>query len=132
MEPPPPNPRRTSSRQPTDSICCRLLWRAYSVVQTSNDVLVDKLGLDIPPPPELTLEEIFSTEVRIAWKHSEQQNTIQKHLVEVNGLKGWLRFYVHEELSLTNIQLGRRSDLKRLSQFSTLYQIHPTMSESSQ
>jgi hypothetical protein len=66
----------------------RLLWRAYSVIQTPNDVLVDKLGLDIPPAPEVTLEEICATEVRIAWTQAEFPNSIHKHIVEVNGIKG--------------------------------------------
>jgi hypothetical protein len=51
-------------------------------------VLVDKLGLDIPPAPEITLEEIFATEVRIAWNQAEFSNSIHKHIVEVNGIKG--------------------------------------------
>jgi hypothetical protein len=49
---------------------------------------VDKLGLDIPPAPEITLEEIFATEVRIAWNQAELSNSIHKHIVEVNGIKG--------------------------------------------
>lgn len=70
----------------------RLLWRAYSVVQTPNDVLVDKLGLDIPPAPEITLEEISATEVRLAWTQAEFSNSIHKHIVELNGIKGgWSR-----------------------------------------
>jgi hypothetical protein len=68
--------------------CSRLLWRAYSVIQTPNDVLVDKLGLDIPPAPEITLEEIFATEVRMSWTQTEFSSSIHKHIVEVNGIKG--------------------------------------------
>ena len=70
------------------TIVRRLLWRAYIVVQTPNDVLVDKLGLDIPLPPEVTLQEIFPREVRISWKSPDSQNTIHNHVVEVNGVKG--------------------------------------------
>jgi hypothetical protein len=51
-------------------------------------VLVDKLGLDIPPAPEITLEEIFATEVRITWNQVEFSSSIHKHIVEVNGTKG--------------------------------------------
>jgi hypothetical protein len=58
------------------------------VIQTPNDVLVDKLGLDIPPAPEITLEEIFATEVRISWVQAEFSNSTHKHILEVNGLKG--------------------------------------------
>ena len=66
----------------------RLLWRAYQVLQTPNEVLVDKLGLDIPPAPELILEEILPREIHIAWKESELPNSIHKHIVHVNGKKG--------------------------------------------
>ena len=58
------------------------------MVQTPNEILVDKLGLDIPPPPELILEEIFCREIHIAWKQPELPNSIHKHIVFVNGKKG--------------------------------------------
>ncbi|KAF9884850.1 hypothetical protein FE257_001193 [Aspergillus nanangensis] len=64
-----------------------LLYRAWQVCQTPNDVLVEKLGLDIPPPPELTLEEITAREVRIAWKQPDFHNSIHKHIIQVNGTK---------------------------------------------
>ncbi|KAF7586274.1 hypothetical protein BBP40_009170 [Aspergillus hancockii] len=54
---------------------------------TPNDVLVEKLGLDIPPPPEVTLEEITAHEIRIAWKQPEFHNSIHKHIIQVNGSK---------------------------------------------
>lgn len=63
----------------------RLLWRAWSVIQTPNEVLVDKLGLDIPPAPVVTLEEISPREIQIGWKLSEQSSSIQEYQVEVNG-----------------------------------------------
>jgi hypothetical protein len=66
----------------------RLLWRAYQVVQTPNEILVDKLGLDIPPAPEIILEEILSREIHIAWKQPEPPSSIHKHIVYVNGKKG--------------------------------------------
>lgn len=69
-------------------ICFRLLYRAWQVCQTPNDVLVDKLGLDIPPAPELTLEEISAREIHIAWKQPEFHNSIHKHVIQVNSAKG--------------------------------------------
>ncbi len=63
----------------------RLLWRAYSVITTPNDVLVEKLGLDIPPAPLITLEDISAHEVQITWKYAEPISTIQEHHIEVNG-----------------------------------------------
>lgn len=63
----------------------RLLWRAYSVIQTPNEVLVDKLGLDIPPPPIVTLEEVGAKEIQISWKSVDANASLQEHHVEVNG-----------------------------------------------
>ncbi|EXJ88102.1 hypothetical protein A1O1_05030 [Capronia coronata CBS 617.96] len=62
-----------------------LLWRAYSVIKTPNEILVEKLGLDIPPTPLVTLEEISSREVQISWKHAEPSTSVQEHHIEVNG-----------------------------------------------
>ena len=67
-------------------------------------MLVDKLGLDIPPAPEITLEEIFATEVRIAWNQAEVSNSIHKHIVEANGIKGMWSKTQNE--SLTEIYSG--------------------------
>ncbi|KAB8229824.1 Fibronectin type III domain protein [Aspergillus alliaceus] len=64
-----------------------LLYRAWQVCQTPNDVLVEKLGLDIPPPPDVTLEGITAREIRIAWKQPEFHNSIHKHIIQVNGSK---------------------------------------------
>lgn len=49
---------------------------------------MEKLGLDIPPPPEVTLEEITAREIRIAWKQPEFHNSIHKHIIQVNNVKG--------------------------------------------
>lgn len=72
----------------SDTNRVRLLWRAWQVCQTPNEVLVEKLGLDIPPPPEVTLEEITAREVRLAWKQPDFHNSIQKHIIQVNNVKG--------------------------------------------
>lgn len=66
----------------------RLLYRAWQVCQTSNELLVEKLGLDIPPPPEVTLEEITAREIRLAWKQPDFHNSIHKHIIQVNNVKG--------------------------------------------
>ena len=81
------------------TISVRLAWRFWNVVTTPNDILVDKLGLDIPPAPELILEEIFPREVHIAWKQSPMPNSIERHVVEVNGIKGMLEIS-HSEYPL--------------------------------
>ena len=74
-------------------LLCRLLYRAYQVCQTPNEILVDKLGLDIPPSPEVTLEEISAREIRLAWKQPDFQNSIHKHIIQVDGVKGALSYH---------------------------------------
>ncbi|KAM5452768.1 hypothetical protein MaudCBS49596_003074 [Microsporum audouinii] len=72
------------------SILWALIWltyRAYQVCLTPNELLVEKLGLDIPPTPEVILEEIGTRDIRIAWKYPELQNSVHKHAVQVNGLR---------------------------------------------
>ncbi|KKA24234.1 Fibronectin type III domain protein [Rasamsonia emersonii CBS 393.64] len=64
-----------------------LLYRAWQVCQTPNEILVDKLGLDIPPAPEVTLEEISAREIRIAWKQPDFHNSIHKHIIQINNSK---------------------------------------------
>lgn len=49
---------------------------------------MEKLGLDIPPPPEVTLEEITAREIRLAWKQPDFHNSIHKHIIQVNNVKG--------------------------------------------
>ncbi|OJZ89807.1 hypothetical protein ASPFODRAFT_204762 [Aspergillus luchuensis CBS 106.47] len=83
-----------------------LLYRAWQVCQTPNDVLVEKLGLDIPPPPEVTLEEITAREIRIAWKQPEFHNSIHKHIIQLNGIKGTLGNGSLESLSVDTNELS--------------------------
>ena len=61
------------------------MYRAYQVLTTPNDVLIEKLGLDIPPAPILILEEISSQEIHLSWKYSEPSSSIQEHCIELNG-----------------------------------------------
>jgi hypothetical protein len=74
----------------TTYLLLRLLWRAYQVLHTPNEILVDKLGLDIPPAPELILEKILPRQINISWKQPELPNSIHKHVVHINGKKGLL------------------------------------------
>lgn len=46
---------------------------------------MEKLGLDIPPTPLVTLEDISSGEIQITWKHAEASTSVQEHHIEVNG-----------------------------------------------
>ncbi|KPI38989.1 uncharacterized protein AB675_4661 [Cyphellophora attinorum] len=92
-----------------------LLWRTYSVLHTPNDVLVDKLGLDIPPQPLVTLEEISSSEVQIGWKPSEASTAIQEYQVEING-KILDRTKKSETAAvISHLQPGRTYDIRVFS-----------------
>ena len=55
------------------------------MLTTPNDILIEKLGLDIPPAPILILEEISSQEVHVSWKYTEPSTSISEHYVELNG-----------------------------------------------
>ena len=65
-----------------------IVFRTWQVLQTPNEVLVDKLGLDIPPAPEVTLEEIGETEIQITWKLPDVHSSITQHVIQLNGLRG--------------------------------------------
>lgn len=62
-----------------------LLFRAYTVINTPNDILVDKLGLDIPSEPLVTLEGIEPRQVQISWKPLEANTSIQEYHIELSG-----------------------------------------------
>ena len=46
---------------------------------------MEKLGLDIPPAPEIVLEDVQAREVRISWKSNDTYNTLDGYTVQVNG-----------------------------------------------
>jgi hypothetical protein len=92
------------------------LYRAWQVCQTPNEILVDKLGLDIPPAPEVTLEEISAREIHIAWKHPDFHQSVSKHIIQVNSAKGG-EFPVTIMKTKTNsFQLARLKERKLRSQ----------------
>ncbi|KAK2768326.1 hypothetical protein FQN54_000179 [Arachnomyces sp. PD_36] len=83
-----------------------LLYRAYQVCQTPNEILVDKLGLDIPPSPEVTLEEIGAREIRLAWKQPDFQNSIHKHIIHVDGVKAGESKRTETAVVISNLNPG--------------------------
>lgn len=62
---------------------------------------MEKLGLDIPPPPEVTLEEITAREIRLAWKQPDFHNSIHKHIIQVNNVKGMPCHFSSQNLQQT-------------------------------
>jgi hypothetical protein len=104
----------------TDKTYVRLLYRAWQVCQTPNEILVDKLGLDIPPSPEVTLEEISAREIHIAWKHPDFHHSVSKHIIQVNSAKGAdLYGNIHAQSGLTVFQWARPNERKLQLQLET-------------
>ena len=71
----------------------RLTYRAWQVFQKPVPELIEKLALDIPPAPELILERIQATEVRISWKQPDVQSSTTKHSVYVDDKRGAQYFF---------------------------------------
>lgn len=67
-----------------------ILYRIWQIYQKPVDELVDLLGLDIPPFPDVSLAGITSDSVLLYWKPAEIQSTSLKNAIQVNGIKGEL------------------------------------------
>ncbi|KAL8813323.1 MAG: hypothetical protein Q9223_000160 [Gallowayella weberi] len=69
---------------------CSLGWilhRIWLIYQKPVDELVEFLGLDIPPVPDVSLGGISSDSVLLYWKPVESQSTSLKNAIQVNGIK---------------------------------------------
>ena len=94
---------------------CRLFWRAYSVLKTPNEILVEKLGLDIPPAPIVTLDEISSTEIGISWKHVEPSSSIQEYQIEIDGECRGKTKRSDTAIVISNLLAGNAHDIRVFS-----------------
>lgn len=65
-----------------------ILYRIWQIYQKPVDELVELLGLDIPPVPDVSLGGISSDSVLLYWKPVESQSTSLKNAIQVNGIKG--------------------------------------------
>lgn len=66
------------------------MYRIWQIYQKPVDELVDLLGLDIPPVPEVSLAGITAESVLLYWKSPETHSASLKHAIQVNGIKGML------------------------------------------
>lgn len=66
----------------------RILYRIWQIYQKPNEELVDLLGLDIPPVPEVSLAGIAAESVLLYWKPLDNQSTSLRYAIQVNGIKG--------------------------------------------
>ncbi|KAI4205172.1 MAG: hypothetical protein LQ346_001505 [Caloplaca aetnensis] len=64
-----------------------ILYRLLQICQKPVDELVDLLGLDIPPVPDVSLAGITSESVLLYWKPLDGQSTSLKNTIQVNGIK---------------------------------------------
>ena len=66
----------------------RIIYRIYQICQKPNSELVEILGIDIPPVPEVALAGITTDSVLLYWKPPENYHSPLKHFVQVNGING--------------------------------------------
>ena len=70
------------------AVSCRIAYRLYQICQKPNSELVEILGIDIPPVPEVALAGISTDSVLLYWKPPENYQSPLKHFVQVNGING--------------------------------------------
>lgn len=67
----------------------RLIHRAFQTLWKPIPELVNILGLDIPPPPDVCLAGIRPNSAFLTWEaRSSSQRPVQKLLIQVNGVDG--------------------------------------------
>ena len=65
----------------------RLAHRIWQINKIPRDQLEEKLGLEIPPVPDLSLGGIYPTSVLLHWLGSRDGQSAISNLIEVNGVK---------------------------------------------
>ena len=66
----------------------RILYRIWEIYKKPVDELVNLLGLDIPPAPDVSLAGITSESVILYLKPPDPQYVLLTHSIHVNGIKG--------------------------------------------
>lgn len=74
----------------TDARCpwARIVYRIYEIYQKPLADLVDVLGIDIPPLPDVSLAGITTDSALLYWKPPENYNAPLRHFIQVNGING--------------------------------------------
>ena len=67
---------------------CRILYRIYQIYQKPVSELVEVLGIDIPPIPEVALAGITTDSVLLYWRPPDNYHSPLRHFVQVNGING--------------------------------------------
>ena len=69
----------------------RIVYRIYEIYKKPVSELVDILGIDIPPIPDVALAGITHDSVLLYWKPPENYHAPLKHFIQVNGINGTYR-----------------------------------------
>ncbi|KAL8660118.1 MAG: hypothetical protein Q9202_006803 [Teloschistes flavicans] len=101
-----------------------ILYRIWQIYQKPVDELVDLLGLDIPPFPDVSLAGITSDSVLLYWKPAEIQSTSLKNAIQVNGIKVGEFGLKDTSIQVTGLRPGHYYNIRVIatnaSNFSTL------------
>ncbi len=71
-----------------DSLLIRLFYRAWLVLRIPLPQLVDLLGLEVPPAPDVSLAGIDTNSITLHWTRPEGGTPIVKYVIQVNGIVG--------------------------------------------
>lgn len=66
----------------------RLGHRIWQINKIPRDQLEDKLGLDVPPVPFMSLGGVTSNSVKLYWLNSGSMHASSVYAIDVNGIKG--------------------------------------------
>lgn len=65
-----------------------ILHRATRLLKIPATTLIRLLGVDIPESPDICVDHLSESSVTLRWPKPEKATTSQKHIIEVNGIKG--------------------------------------------
>ena len=66
----------------------RLAHRIWQIHKIPRDQLEEKLGLDIPPIPDISIGAVTSNSVKLYWLNSSHALGTSSYTIDVNGIKG--------------------------------------------
>ncbi|KAL8705457.1 MAG: hypothetical protein Q9201_001438 [Fulgogasparrea decipioides] len=101
-----------------------ILYRIWQIYQKPVDELVDLLGLDIPPVPDVSLAGITVDSVLLYWKPADNQSTSLKNAIQVNGIKVGEFGHKDTSIQVTGLKPGHYYNIRVIAtnsaNFSTL------------
>ncbi|CAO1605625.1 hypothetical protein XANCAGTX0491_009134 [Xanthoria calcicola] len=101
---------------------CSLAWilyRIWQIYQKPVDELVELLGLDIPPVPDVSLGGISSDSVLLYWKPVDNQSASLKHAIQVNGIKVGEINLKDDSIQVTGLKPGHFYNIRVIASNST-------------